>query len=639
MSSELKTLEQTYYELSSLYKNPTKSRKESLNGKASSNHNAELAAMHERLLPQFKENEACQAGGGEKSAVYFKVLATLYEIDDYRGLPPSVGDLIQKEWKAIHLDMTKQSGTSERRGESPSRMKDDFNDPEVRSLWKAKVLCGVAAVEIARKSRRLDTLVAELNDLEAFVELSLHRPDDGRPSWTMLAFVRAAQTRLARQNQEYDYVQERLLSVAQCLDERAAEIIEKLDKLGRPGNKTSEQEAEIEGLTDDLVFIRQKQTLSSLFNVGLVNLQRGFLRTAEYACQSAQFQFRLHGHFFHRLYNELVMISIKRAQMYTDDKEDLRALKKELELNILPKLKPEGSTGNLKLYLYGLREMTVIQSACGETGEMLDTLNTMRRIEHLGPHWISRINMLHARYCYRHWKQSPEGERDDGLLQEALTYSEAAFEDATDLREGIRGYGDAQRLLARIKGSASKSLIDAIESLVTYGTAQLLLNNPSEAIKSAGAVVELSISDNPRLLAMGYLVLAEAYFQKGLKMEAREYLTIAKTLESQIDHKYVEERRRAVEALMPECLDLKGVKKLEDAEDLLMGWFIENRTRKSSVLKIAEDVRRDPKTIRSFLRRLRNPENRSSPFRHLAKILGKKKQRKKADANRRMPPQ
>lgn len=225
----------------------------------------------------------------------------------------------------------------------------------------------------------------ELNVLEAFVETNLHKPEIGLPSWTMLAFVRAAQARVARQNQAYDYVQEKLLNVVQCLDERAAEIIEKLTALERSVKRTKEQQGEIETLADDLIFIRQKQTLASLFNVGLANLQRGFLDSADYACHAARLQFRLHGQFLHRMYNELVMLSIKRARLSTDDDEELCALKGDLERDILPLLKPTGGTGNPKLYLYGLREMAVIQSSCGETDEMLETLKAMEGVGPLSP--------------------------------------------------------------------------------------------------------------------------------------------------------------------------------------------------------------------------------------------------------------
>lgn len=625
MSSTPKSLARAYYELSSLYKNPTRFPKKPLDGKASSSRDTELAAKHKILFDRFNENIDKLAEGSEKRALYFKALALLYEIDAYRGVPPRVVKSIREEWESILRDLTEQSEPKRRREKSAAHSKVDFRNPETRSLWKSKVLCGVAAVESRRKSSRLDTLLDELNVLEAFVEQNLHKPDEGLPSWTMLAFVRVAQARVARQNQAYDYVQEKLLSVTQCLDERAAEIIEKLSALGRRSKRTTEEETEVKDLTDDLIFIRQKQTLSSLFNVGLANLQRGFLHSAEYACRSARLEFRLHGQFFHRLYNELVMISIKRAQTYTEKKEELRALKKDLELNILTRLKPNGDAGNPKLYLYGLREMAVIQSACGETAGMLDTLNAMDELESLGPLWSSRINMLRARYCYQQWNKLPEGFNDDGLLQEALYYSELAFEDATDLRGGIRNYSDTKHLLARIKGSSNKSLLETIESLITYGTVQLFLNNTSEAIKSANAVIELSLVDNPRLLAMGYLVLAEAFVKKGLHAEARRHLVSAKALESQIDHKYVEERRMAVENLMPEYLDLTGVEKISDAEELLLGWFIEHRSTKTSHNRIAAEVGRDRKTIASFLRRLNNPEYRNSPFRYLAKLASKKK--------------
>lgn len=76
-------------------------------------------------------------------------------------------------------------------------------------------------------------------------------------------------------------------------------------------------------------------------------------------------------------------------------------------------------------------------------------------------------------------------------------------------------------------------------------------------------------------------MLAEAYYLKELFVEAQRYLANAKALESQIDHKYVEDRRRLVERLMPEYLDLTGVETTSQAEELLPGWFIDRRISKA----------------------------------------------------------
>ena len=626
MTSDLRLLTKTYYELSSLYKNPTKS----VGGKAASNQNAGLADKHRRLLELFHRDKEKLTVQAEKPAIYFKVLALLYEIDDYRGIPPSTEDLILKEWESTLSDLKGQLDARKKRHQGSARREIDFTDAEVRSLWKAKVLSGVAAVEIRRRSSRLDDLLDELHILEAFVERKLHKPNEGLPSWTMLAFVRAAQARVARQGQSYDYVQEKLLSVLQCLDERAAEIIEKLSAFEQPGDRSQVEDERVDGLTDDLVFIRQKQTLSSLFNVGLANLQRGFLRSAEYACYAARLQFRLHGQFFHRLYNELVLLSIRRARTSAENVNELCALKTELEQSILQQLEPKGDAGNPKLYLYALREMAVLQSSCGETKEMLGSLESMVRVGPPSSLWMSRISILRARRCYQQYRMQPPSEiRDDDFLQEALAHSEAAFKYATGLSDGIGSYRDAKSLLAGIERSVNKSLIDTIESLVTYGTVQLFLNNPAEAIKSAEAIVDLSLDDNPRLLAMGHLVLAEAHIQNKHYMEAHRHLVSAKTLESQIDHKYVEDRRRAVEDLMPEYLDLSGAKTLSEAEELLLGWFIDRRSSKRSVNKVAEEICKDRKTVDSYLDRLDNPENENSPFRHLRQLVGKRRKRKK----------
>ncbi|MBD0370014.1 MAG: hypothetical protein ICV60_04215 [Pyrinomonadaceae bacterium] len=620
MTSNFRDLTKTYKELSSLYKNPTRP----LSGKAASDQNAGLAALHTKLLRLFDDNKERLVSEAKKPAIYFKVLALLYEMDDYRGLPPSTGDLIREEWNAALSDLTWHTNAAGKPGQTDPMSEIDFTDPVVRSLWKAKVLVGVASVEIRRKSTRLDILREELNVLEAFVEHRLHLPEAKLPSWTMLAFVRAAQARVARQNQEYDEVRDRLPSIIHCLDERAAEIIEKLSVLEKQKTRTKEDEGKIEKLTDDLVFIRQKQTLSSLFNVGLADLQRGFLYSAGYACEAARLQFRLHGQAFHRLYNELIILSIKRARTSTESLEELCGLRNELESDILPRLKPEGEAGNPKLYLYGLRERAVIQSSCGETEEMLGTLDEMEKVGLSSPQWGARINVLRARSCYQSWARLPEEKRDERLLRSALEYSEAAFTYATGLQANVISSQNTKQLLADIERSVSKNLIDTIESLVNYGTVQLFLGNATEAIKSGNAIVELSIDGNPRLLAMGHLVLAEAYVQKELHLEAHRHLVSAKTLESQIDHKYVDDRRRAVERLMPEYLDLTG-KTIAEAEEMLLGWFIDRRSSKKSINKIAEDIGKDRKTVTRYLKRLKNPENRNSPFRHLTKLAGKKK--------------
>jgi hypothetical protein len=619
MSTDLKDLTQTYYELSSLYKNPTRSSRPSLDGKVAANHDARLTAIHRRLFDLFKAKEAelASAAEVETRALYYKVLALLYEIEDYRGVAsPSVADLISSEWDSILSELRRP--TDKRHGGKPLRhLKANFKDPAVRTLWKAKVLCGVAAVEIRRKSSYVDTLLNELDVLESFVLQKLHRLREGLPAWTMLAFVQAAQARLARQTLSYEYAHERLLSAIHCLDERGAELIKKLS-VAKAGRDT-------DALTDDLVFINQKQTLVSLFNVGLANLQRGFLHSAEYACQSARLQFRLHGQFFHRLYNDLILLSIRRARTSTRNREGLCELKDELERDILPLLKPAGNAGNPKLYLYGLREKAVIQSYCGESEEMLKTLRDMEKIGPLSAQWNSRISILRARSSYRRWRQTQDEQKDDALLRDALSHSEAAFRYATGPEADIRSHVDSKRLLDSIKRSEGKSLIDAVESLITYGTVQLFLKNPDEAIKSAEAVVELSIDDNPRLLVMGYLVLAEAYFLTGLHVEFHRYLAEARALESRIDHKYVQDRRRAVEELMPECLNLEGIKSFGEAKDLLMGWFIHRHSKKTSRNQMAEAIGVNSKTVADFLAKLSLPKYNNFPYRYLADIIDKKK--------------
>lgn len=620
MSSTHKTLTEAYYALSSLYKNPTRS----LNGMAASNQDAELAIKHAKLLALFSKSS--WDSRAEKPALYFKVLSLLYEVDDYRGLSPEVEEEILAEYPTL----IEHFNTRGRLRRSDAYWNADFKNPEVRSLWKAKVLCYVATVESRRKSSPLNVLLDELKNLEAFVRDNLHKPQDALPAWTTLAFVQTAQARVARQNQAYLVVEEKLQSAVHCLNERATEIIEKLIALHHLEVKTKAEEGKTEDLIDDLIFIRQKQTLSILFNVGLANLQRGFLRSAAYACQAARLQFRLHGQFFHRLFNELVILSIRRAQISRDDTDEFRKLKDEIERDILPSLNPDNRAGNPRLYLYALREKALLQYYCDELTEALATLDSMEKMRPSDQQWNARISILRAR-TYLRQSRRPAGEAtldNDDLLQTALTYSEAAFTFAAGLKGGIGSYRNAKSLLVRIEGSTNKKLLDTLESLITYGTAQLFLHNYSEAKKSAEVVIELcKDDDNPRLLAMGHLVMAEAYIGEGLSIKAQQHLASAKALECRIDHKYVEDRRIAVENLMPSSLDLSGFSNddFSKAEDMLLCWFIDHKTQKSSVKRVAEELHLDRRIIDNLLIKLDNPETRYAAYRHLTKIKRKRK--------------
>jgi hypothetical protein len=619
MTSHRNNLTKLYYELSSLYKNPTRL----LRGIAASNQDTgldtELANKHKKLFHLFNRQRWDEAV--EKPGLYFKILSLLYEIDDYRGVSPSVEELILRE----HSALIEQFDTRSKRHNSGAHRKSDFKNQEVRSLWQAKTLCCVAVIESRRKSSQSNVLLDELSMLEEFIKKNLHRPEDSLPAWTTLAFVCAAQARVARQSQMYSYMREKLLSVVQCLDERAAQIIKRLSTLRQQKEQTKEAENEIEKLVDDLVFIRRKQTLSTSFNVGLAELQRGSLRFAAYACQAARLEFRLHGQLFHRLFNELIMLSIKKGQISRDNKDEFLKLKDELERDILPLLKPEGQAGNPKLYLYGLREKAVIQYYCGEYDEMLKTLEMMEKVGPSSPQWNSRINNQRARAHWRRWVE--EEPKNHSLLQTALAYGEVAFHHASGLDKGIESYVDTKGLLAGIEGSRRKNLIDTLESLITYGDVQVGFKNLLEATKSAAAVIRLCKDNNPRLLTMGHLVMAEAHIQNGLFVEANQHLSSAKILEGQIDHEYVADRIRAVEKIesMRKFLDLSTCtrKQFDKAEDLLLGWFIEHWTDMSSANKVATDLGLSNPKIKKFLQRLELPQNRSSPYYYMRGLKDK----------------
>jgi hypothetical protein len=542
-----------------------------------------------------------------------KILILLYEVDDYQGLTPAVEDLVLEEADAVmkYLQSVSSGSTLSKKFKIELR-----KDPDIRSLWKARVMCCVAAIETKRKrglDHQYETLAADLQNLEIFVKTHLHR---GRlMAWTTLATVRAAQARLARQNQQYAYMRRKLLRAVHCLDERAAEIIKRLDELNQKTWNSTPEKAEIEELADDLVFIRQKLALSISFNVGLAELQRGFLRSADYACQTANLQFRLHGRLYHKKFNDLVLLSIRRAQTSHSDKTKLSSLERELNDKIIRWLEPANECDNPKLYLYALRELVVIQIHSGDYRAALRTLDRMKA-KH--PRWSARISNLRARASYRGWNLSPGKSRKPKLINDALRFSELAFAQAAALSNRIQSYETSRTLLADIENSTNKSLMDTMESLVTYGTVQLFLNNPDEAIKSAQAVIALCHNDNPRLLAMGHLIMAEAQTQKKFYAEANGHLANAKILEKQVDHRYVEDRRRAVEHHLPQYFDVTALE-FKDAEKDLLGWYIEHRSGKENLNQIGRDIGIARRTVKEYLLHL---EPRS-PYYHLRVLLNK----------------
>lgn len=620
-------LTNTYSQLSSLYKNPTRN----LRGAAASDQDPVLLSMHAVLLEQFRDSEWPQHV--EKPPIFYKVLALLYEVDDYRGRIPAVERIILAEPTAS-VEHFKTLGSND----STTPRKDDFSNRDVRSLWKAKVRCCVAAIESRRKNSHSDALLHDLRVLEEFIVENLHQPNKARPAWTTLAFVHTAQARIARQGKDFAYVQKKLVSVVKCLDERTAEIIEvtrdlveTISELQQQGEDTSQKENEIRKLEDDLVFIRQKQTLAIPFSIGLANLQRGLLDSADRACQAARFQFRLHGHACHFLYNELLMIAINRARTSSQHRNYLLQLEAELKGKILPRLEPNGVLGNPKLYVYGMRELAVIQHLCGKFAEMRATLRKMETVLPLGPQWKSRINLLRARALYGSWRQKPGEIKDkrDKDLREAVNHCDEAFKYATGGKEPIGSHPDVPSLLASIERAGNRNLIDTMESLITYGTAQLFLKTYFDAIqdkdssaeavqeakKSAEAVKELSKLDNPRLLAMAHLVLADAYRESNFNVEARQHLEIAKTLEAKIQHEYVKDRRKAIEDKIQTTLTLSldDYDHISQAEDVVLGWFIGNCQDKSSIYKIHQQLNVSRPRISEYILR----QGPSSPYYHL----------------------
>jgi tetratricopeptide (TPR) repeat protein len=439
-----------------------------------------------------------------------------------------------------------------------------------------------------------------------------------------LALVLSAQARLARQSQNYKESQHKLLEEVRCLDRRAAEIVK---RLSNKADLEKLSEAAIEGLKDDLMFIRRKQTLSSFFNVGLAAFQRGFLKTANQACQSARLQFRLHGQFFHGVFNDLILLSIKRARTSRGQQEKFEDLKNDLEQEILPRLNPDSGVGNPKLYFYGLRELAVLLYYCEETDRMIDTLNLMdhlmqkqRRVRN---QWKSRVSNQRARAFWRNWVREENGPEP----QMALKHAQDAFTFASGLKEKISEFHDARTLRTAIERCKRISLIDTIESLVTYGSIQVSAKQFAEAINIANAIIELSRENNPRLWAMGYLIRAEAYTGNGQLVEARQDVEKATELEKRIDHRYVVDRRKFVQRGIEDRSPLEFFFRGLEATDFkkgtyrLLGWFIDTYSKKKNTNEVSRALGISRTRLDSYREYLK--ENRSEPYQHLIAVLTK----------------
>ena len=637
MSSEFDSIRNAYQQLSSLYKNPTRTVELSrVDGIVAANINNELLAKYESLFAMFISQQRRLWQNDE--ALFYKCLALLYEIDDYRGVVSPVRNAIVEfctTEKRIRIDGKTNTVKSliDQFAEPPdddgSTVFDRINPEDIeqkRSEVKAKIRCCVAAIESRRRDAKLTDLAHELDILERFIKKHLHQPP-GLPAWTTLAFVLSAQARLARQAQNYNFSHQKLLEEVQCLDQRAAEIIDRLfypEKIGVLSDR------QIEDLKDDLMFIRRKQTLSSFFNVALAAFQRGFLKTANQACQSARLQFRLHGLFFQQVFNDLIILSIKRARTSRGQIENYHKLKHELETDIIPKLSPATGVAHPKLYLYSLRELAVLQYYCEETVQMLGTLDLMDELmEKNGPfsnQWKSRVSNQRARALWRSWFNHP----GTGVPEAALHHAQQAFTFACGLSEKISEYHDATALRNAIERSKKTSLIDTIESLVTYGSIEASCKQFAEAIKSATAVIQLSNDENPRLCAMGYLVRAEAYAESDQILEAQRDVVQACEREARIDHCYVSDRRkfvvRAVERrLPPPSLFLGDMDQMDfnvKGKNRLLGWFIVTKTDKRNKSEVADKLGVSRARLESYLRYLR--KNESDPYSYLVSMLSRR---------------
>jgi hypothetical protein len=635
MSFQIDLIKHTYEQLSGLYKNPTRAESASIDGVAAPNVNDELMKRYKSLRQLFIDQPK-NVWTAER-ALYYKVLALLCEVEDYFGLVTSLRNtVVELCTTPRHISIAGPAETTGILIEQFAQTEADgaatidpqnFIDPDARSEIKAKIRCCVAAIESRRREAELEDLVHELDILERFIKKNLHlRPK--YPAWTTLAFVLSAQARLARQAENYERSRRKLRDEVHCLDQRGAEIINLLFDAEKT-NHLSEQQ--IQALKDDLVFIRRKQTLSTFFNVGLATFQRGFLKTANQACQSARLQFRLHGLFFQEVFNDLIILSIKRARTSRGEIGKFRELKDDLENNLIPRLNPATGIWNPKLYLYSLRELAVLQYYCSdETQDMLATLDRMDdHMEEHGPFsdpWRSRVSNQRARALWRDWVQRQDGSTPEAALNEA----QKAFSFACGLNELIPEYEDATALCKAIGRSRKTSLIDTIESLVTYGSIQASAKQFAEAIKSATAVIQLSRDYNPRLCAMGYLVRAEAFAESEQLIEAQRDVEQACMYEAKVDHRYVADRRnavvKAIERRLPQpSLFLGDMGKTDfnlKGTNRLLGWFIATKTDIRNKSEVIEKLGVSKERIANYLRYLK--KNKSDPYYYLLGMLSKR---------------
>lgn len=622
MPSQFQSISNAYAQLSSLYKNPTRHEQfPAMNGVAAPNINEELARRQKLLAEIFTQHHDSLIKDSE--ALYYKILALLYELDDYFGVESPLRNLIVGDCSKLIRTFANRPN---REGNRPfDRV--DFTNPRTRSELKAKIRCCVAAIESRRREDDLDELTRDLRILEKFIKENLHRPN--LPAWTTWALVLSAQARLARQAQNYEECQQKLLEEIGYLNDRTGEIVDRLLDPDVAKKLTGE---EIEDLKDDLVFIRRKQTLSSFFNVGLAAFQRGFLKTANQACQAARLQFRLHGQFFHEVFNDLIILSIKRARTSRGQDKEFQDLKHELETGILSRLNPKNGVGNPKLYLYGLRELAVLQHYCEERDNMLETLDRMDDlIEKNGPgrnQWAARVSIQRARALWRNWVQHQDTPAPDA----ARHHAQNAFTYASGLTKKISEFPTAEVLRRAIERSNKSNLIDTIESLVTYGSIQASAKEFAEAIKTATAVIQLSEDDNSRLCVMGYLVRAEAYAESGQLVEAQRDVVHACEREARIDHSYVADRRkfvaRAIERRLPQPSlflgDMGTIDFKKKGQNRLLGWFIETQTDKKSIAELEEKLGVSRNRINSYLKYLAN--NESDPYHYLVAVFSKREE-------------
>jgi tetratricopeptide (TPR) repeat protein len=588
-----------YKALSALYKNPTKRS----GGYEATDADTPLRELLEQLYCTFEL--ARKTIRQSDNALYCKVLSLLFEVEDYLGNQPRVAKFVLDEYENIRR-IIKRKEVKE----------SETVDRHIRSLWKARIRCSLAALEIRRRQKGLRLIEEELNELESFCRASgLHRPE--LPAWTTLSLISVNYAKIAREQHNYELAKAKFNEATEYLYFRLCEILNDIALLRQRINSSPDEalkcKEELETLNDDLVFIKQKQTLASLFNLGLTSLQRGHLKRALHSCTAARLEFKLHGHYFHQLFNELLLLSIERGLTSPSQQEKFVAIEKKLQ-ELVPLFQPiRRGTGHPKFYRYVLYELSIVQYYCNKMTDAERTLQIIEKLVDINDKWKSRIALVRSHIKRQQWKEKKQAK----LLDESFQWASHAIEYAN-------------------RGGATENEADA---WLAKGRVYVYRHELTEARESAEtALTLLNDIDNPKLKAMAYLVLARVCLVQYNWEQADMWLSKVNQLKPQVDHSYVidkyDDLHRELNEFFKNFIIKTGRKtyNLFHEQEKMLGWMIMQVYHPDATISdIArslqlKDIHGQDKRhiIREFI--IRNAENKE--YKHLVVLLGKPRRRK-----------